>query len=458
MLESQTDSIINAAKIALNQSKSIGLEGSNVNIYLNKVFSTRFANSAIHQNFTDDEVKLEFTAINGQKKTVVSINSFDESEIIWAVKKASSIIKYLPNDPDFPGLLTESQKYPKLKLNDPNIKNITPSDIADIILGGFNSSHEVSSDVKTVSGNINLKDGFNYFLSSEGLEYIAPVTSILSTVNVMSDNGSNESRSNSSFGGRILKNLQFENEAVDVAEKSVLGLNAVAIDPEDYPVILDYQAAADQILWIGFSLSARNILEYYSFITDKLGEQLFSDSLTIINDPHDSAFIGAYIADNDGVASQKTTFIDQGVVKDFAHNRLTANKMGTKSNGCAFLMWGDPVPFPTAIKVNPGQKSREKLIEEMDDGLLITNLHYSNFIDPPRGTVTGMTKDGVFQVKNGEIVGAVKNMRFTDSIENIFAKTESSAEHRQVVSFWGPSLDVPAIKTDSLSFSSQTSH
>ena len=110
------------------------------------------------------------------------------------------------------------------------------------------------------------------------------------------------------------------------------------------------------------------------------------------------------------------------------------------------------------MKVTPGQKSREKLIEEMDKGLLISNLHYSNFIDPPRGTVTGMTKDGVFQVKNGEIVGAVKNMRFTDNVKSIFGKTESSAEHRQVVSFWGFSFDVPAIKTDSLSFSSQTSH
>ena len=458
MLEDKTDSIIDTAKFALNQSKSIGLEGSSVNVTLNKVFSTRFANSAIHQNFIDDEVKLEFTAISGQKKALVTINSFNEKDIIWAIQKTSKILKYLPNDPDFPGLLTESQPYPNLQLNDPQIRNITSADIADIIIGGFNSSHEVSSDVKTVSGNINLKDGLNYFLSSEGLEYETPVTTILSTVNVMSDNGSSESRSNSSFGGRILKNLHFEEESKDVAEKSVLGLNAVAIDPKVYPVILDYQAAADQILWIGLSLSARYILEYYSFLTDKLGEQLFSDSLTLINDPHDSNFLGSYIADSDGVASQKTTFIDQGVVKDFAHNRLTASKMGTRSNGCGNVLWGDSLPFPTAIKVNPGQKSREKLIEGMDDGLLISNLHYSNFIDPPRGTVTGMTKDGVFQVKNGEIVGAVKNMRFTDNITNIFSKTESSAEHRQVVTFWGLYFDVPAIKTDSLTFSSQTSH
>ena len=457
-MEANTDRIISAGKFALNQSKILGLEGSNINISLNKVYSTRFANSSIHQNFTDDEVKLEFTAIDGQKNALVTINSFDANEIIWAIKKAAKVIKLLPNDPDFPGLLLETQNYPKMKLDDPHIKNITPSDVADIIVGGINSSHEVSANVKTVSGNINLKDGYDYFVSSEGMEYLAPATTIFSTVNVMSNNGSNESRSNSSFGGRILKNLQFEKEAIDVAEKSVLGLDAVAIDPKVYPVILDYQAAADQILWIGLSLSARYILEYVSFLTDKLGEQLFSDNLTLVNDPLDSSFVGSYVADNDGIASQRTTFIDQGIVKDFAHNRLTANKMGTRSNGCGFMLYGDAVPLPTAIKVIPGQKSREKLIEEMDEGLLITNIHYSNFIDPTRGTVTGMTKDGVFQVKDGELIGAVKNMRFTDNIANIFANTEPSTDHRQVVTFWGFSFDVPAIKTDSFTFSSQTTH
>ena len=57
-MEANTDRIISAGKFALNQSKILGLEGSNINISLNKVYSTRFANSSIHQNFTDDEVKL----------------------------------------------------------------------------------------------------------------------------------------------------------------------------------------------------------------------------------------------------------------------------------------------------------------------------------------------------------------------------------------------------------------
>ncbi len=457
-METNTDRIISAGKFALKQAKILGLDGSNLNISMNKNYSTRFANSSIHQNFVDDEVKLEFTAIDSQKNALVTINSFEENEIIWAVKKATKVLKFLPNDPDFPGMLTDTQNYPKMTLNDPKIKDITPSEVADLIIGGINSSHEISTNVKTVSGNINLKNGYDYFVSSEGMEYLSPATTILSTVNVMSDNGANESRSNSSFGGRILNDLEFERETIDVTERSVLGLDAVAIEPKKYPVILDYQAAADQVLWIGMSLSARLVLEYVSFLTDKLGEQLFSKNLTLVNDPHDASFVGSYIADNDGVASQKTTFIDQGIVKDFAHNRLTANKMGTRSNGCGFMLWGDSIPLPTAIKVNPGQKSREKLIEEIDEGLLITNLHYSNFIDPSRGTVTGMTKDGVFQIKNGELVGAVKNMRFTDNIQSIFANTESSVDHRQVVTFWGFSFDVPAIKTDSFTFSSQTSH
>jgi len=68
-----------------------------------------------------------------------------------------------------------------------------------------------------------------------------------------------------------------------------------------------------------------------SFLRDKVGEQIFDDSMTMINDPLDTSSLTARALDMEGVASQKFTLIDQGVVRNFAHSRLTAHKMGTKS-------------------------------------------------------------------------------------------------------------------------------
>ena len=275
----------------------------------------------------------------------------------------------------------------------------------------------------------------------------------------MTDDGTGESRSNSSFGDRRFSNLLFEEEAIKVAERSVLGLNAREIESNKaYPVILDFQAVADQMFGISEAMSGRMVIDKRSFLRDKVGEQVFSDSLTLINDPHDSASLAARPFDAEGVATKKYTLINKGVVENFAHDRLSARKMGTKSNGCAMIIWGESLPMPIAAKIIPGQKSRQQLIEEMDNGLLVTNLHYTNFIDVSRGTETGMTKDGLFIIKNGEIVGSAHNMRFTDSLPQMFSNAEISREVLQVVTFFGMSQAAPTIRLDSMNFSSKTTH
>ncbi|MFX1512156.1 MAG: TldD/PmbA family protein [Promethearchaeota archaeon] len=453
-----SDKLYEMASVALKQAKNAGMDGSFINGSLNRVFSTRFANSAIHQNFVDFETNFEISVIKGQKRVGVSTNALEESNISWAVERAVKMIKYLPDDPEFPGVLTESQQYPKLQLNDPNAQNLAASDIADKVISGINAGHEYSSKIQTVSGNLNLIDGTMLFMSSEGLEYIAPVTEITSTVNVMSDDGSGESRSNSTFGERRFSELPFESEATEVANRSVMGLNAREIDAKEYPVILDFQAVADQVFFFGYALSAKMILDQLSFLRDKVGRQVFAESLTMINDPHDSTFLAARALDMEGVASQKYTLIDHGVVKNLAHSRLTAKKLKTRSNGCGFVFFGNSFPFPFAAKIEAGQKSRQQLIEEMDNGLLVTNFHYTNFVDMPRGTETGMTKDGLFIIKNGEIVGSAKNMRFTDSIPNMFSNVELSKETLQAVTMYGIGFTVPTMKIDSLNFSSKTTH
>ncbi|MFX1534548.1 MAG: TldD/PmbA family protein [Promethearchaeota archaeon] len=453
-MEIDTDKLLEMANFAINRAKKAGMDGAFVNAGLNQAFSTRFANSAIHQNFVDFRTSFEITVIKGQKRVGVSTNSLEERDITWAVDRAIKMVVFLPDDPEFPGILTEPQNYPKLQLNDPKAKNLTSSDVVDKIIGGINTGHEFSPKVQTVSGNLNLRDGFELFLSSEGLENLSPVTEITSTINIMADDGKGESRSNSNFGGRRFSELPFENEANEVAQRAILGLNAQKIEPKAYDAILDYQAVADQTFFLGYALSAKMVLDQVSFLKDKVGEQVFADSLTLINDPHDPSFLGARPLDMEGVATQKYTLINQGVIENFAHSRLTASKMGTKTNGCGLIFLGSSFAFPFAAKIKAGQLKRQKMIDEMDDGLLITNLHYTNFIDMSRGTETGMTKDGVFIIRNGEIVGAARDMRFTDSIPRLFSTAKPSHELQQIVNWFGLGFAIPAIQVNEMNFTS----
>lgn len=456
-MEYEVEKLIEAARFAINRAVQNGADGAYVNGRQNKVYSTRVANSAIHQNFTDFSTHLSITIIKGKKNVGVDVNTLDPTEIAKSVDYGTKVVGLLPDDPDFPGLLTEPQQYKSLKLNDPAIANLSADDVADKIIAGINAGHEYSKKVKTVSGNLNFSDGVSIFLSSEGLENITPETNMTSTINVMAEENGEESRSNSDFGHRIFKLLPIESEAQAVAERSVLGLNSQKIDVKAYPAILDFQAAATPTIFTGFALSARSILDQQSFLIDKIGEQVFSENMTVVNDPHDSQFLSAAALDSEGVATQKYSLIENGVVQSYAHSRLSASRMGVQSNGCGFTFYGRSMSFPFAMKVAAGTQTKEQLIAEMDNGLLITNFHYSNYVDPIRAVLTGMTKDGLFIIKNGEIVGSAKNMRFTDSITNMFADAQFSKEKFQTVPF-GLGLEVPAIKINSLNFSSATDH
>ncbi|MHA2075612.1 MAG: metallopeptidase TldD-related protein, partial [Candidatus Hodarchaeales archaeon] len=293
-MEYLSERLVEVTEDAIKQAKTVGVDSSYINARLSNVFSVRWANSAIHQHFKDFETRFSITVIIGLKRATVTINSLEE--INWAVQQAARLVRHLPDDPDFPELL-EHQKYPDLKLHDPETKNLTSFDIVDKVVSGINTGHEYSSKVKTVSGNMNYKDGTTLFVSSEGLEYLAPITGITTTMNIMAEDGSIESRSNSSFGGRNFSKLPFESETQEVAKRAVAGLKSTEIEAKTYPVILDYQAAADQMYFIGEALSAQMILDQKSFLKDKMGEKVFSENFTLKNDPHDPVFLGSQALD-----------------------------------------------------------------------------------------------------------------------------------------------------------------
>ena len=82
------------AQFVNQKSKHAGMDGSFVNARLNQVFSTRFANSAIHQNFTDFEANLQICLIHGKKRITLTTNSMKEARVAEAVDKRRVLVTH----------------------------------------------------------------------------------------------------------------------------------------------------------------------------------------------------------------------------------------------------------------------------------------------------------------------------------------------------------------------------
>jgi predicted Zn-dependent protease len=106
-----------------------------------------------------------------------------------------------------------------------------------------------------------------------------------------------------------------------------------------------------------------------------------------------------------GLPIKETTWTDRGVLHELIRNRGHAMRTGT-----------EPTPPPdNLIMDGGGTASLSEMIASTKRGLLLTCLWYIREVDPERLLLTGLTRDGVYLIEDGAVVGAVNNFRFNES-------------------------------------------
>jgi predicted Zn-dependent protease len=104
-----------------------------------------------------------------------------------------------------------------------------------------------------------------------------------------------------------------------------------------------------------------------------------------------------------------------------------------------------------------GSTPRADLVAGLSRGLLVTRFHYTNPVHAKLAVITGMTRDGTFLVEGGEIVGPVRNLRFTQSYLDALAGVEAVASERRLLkSGFAGGVLVPALRIGSWRFTGRT--
>jgi predicted Zn-dependent protease len=209
---------------------------------------------------------------------------------------------------------------------------------------------------------------------------------------------------------------------------------AIELPPGRYDTVLPPSAVADFLISYLWSSDARSAAEGRSVFSrpgggTRLGETLTSVPLTLLSDP---AFPGlesagrvltgssspmASVFDN-GLPAVPATWLDRGTVAALPTTRHTARLTGL------------PVVPPAdnlVLRADGGTGSTQDLVSGVESGLLLTCLWYIREVDPPTLLLTGLTRDGVYVIENGEVVGATTNFRFNESPVDLLARVEATA-------------------------------
>jgi PmbA protein len=414
---------------------------------------TRYANSYIHQNVNEDNAQILFRAVNGQKIGVASTNSLVTADLKATLKNAVEISRYQKDNKHFPGL-PGPESYAEIATHFGPTADFSPKDRAKEVKKVFVRANRRKF---TAAGAFATGEGEIAVFNTRGVRCYQPVTSASINIIAMSDTSSGYA----SGLARKVEDIDVAGLAEVAVEKAFLAKKPKPIEAGDYEVILEPSAVAALFEWIniiGFGSKAFN--DKTSFLSDKIGQKVMSDVITIYDDANDTSAI-AMPFDFEGVCKKRVAFVENGVGKGVVFDRLSGQKAGMPSTGHALTanQHGEGA-ISFNMFINPGDKSREEMIASVKKGILVTRFHYINgFIDTPKAVLTGMTRDGTYLIEDGQIKSGIKNLRFTDSILRCFSTVKGISGDRQLISSWWDSIGciaAPTVHLGSFKFTGTT--
>ncbi|HMA47046.1 MAG TPA: metallopeptidase TldD-related protein [Frankiaceae bacterium] len=233
-----------------------------------------------------------------------------------------------------------------------------------------------------------------------------------------------------------------------------------------YETLLPPSAVADLLVYVYWSAAGRDAAEGRTVFSKpgggtRVGEALGPAGLSMVSDPAEpglstspfavagSSSATTSVFDN-GLPLHRTAWIEDGRLAALVQTRASAAKTGS------------PVtPYvDNLILDGGGAASQDDMGAATGRGLLLTCLWYIREVDPQTLLLTGLTRDGVFLVENGEVTGAVNNFRFNESPVDLLARTsEGGRTERTLPREWNdwftrtamPTLRVPDFNMSSVS-------
>lgn len=396
---------------------------------------TRYANSEIHQNVSQLNARVAVRVALGRAVARIFTNSLDVGELRRTIEEAVRLARLQAPNPRFQPLPTPDLGYPR--------EAEPPRSFFDATAG-----QSAWSRAEAVGRIIDAA-------ASEGYAAFGAYRSSASELAVASTTGI---RSYASFTTAYLKALvegpggtgfadAYDRDAAhidpaEVARQAVAKCRAnhsqAEIDPGDYEAVFEPNAVADMVRFPAvWGMGARAVLDGQSFMSGRLSERVAGEAVTIWDDPNDRRCLPLAI-DFEGLPATRVDIITEGVAQGPVYDAQTAQEAGAKSTGHASTPFTDYPPRPTAdhIVMPTGASTLDEMIGNVKYGVWVTRFHYTHCPDPKRVIATGTTRDGTFLVRDGEVVGALKNLRLEMGVLDLLSYLQEAGEGKLCQDWW----------------------
>jgi predicted Zn-dependent protease len=428
---------------ALNMAKADAVE---VSFEGGERSATRWANSSITVNLVQYDQQLTINIRHGQKQGSASSREFDDESLKAMVDEAQEAAQKARDNPNLTPLVKGPQEYIPVDAVQQRTADFGPGERAAWVKQSVDICEK-----KGVLGAGYIPKAYQTtcLANSEGLfaYYQSAEVGFILTCRMASGSGSGWA---GITGAKDISQIDVQ-ELTDIASgKAVKSQKPRAIEPGRYTTIIEPRPMARLLSTMmgafnaaggggGFGGGGGGGFNFGGvgrpFIgpdgTPKIGQKLFSDSFTLKSDVGNAVLRQTPIL-TDGSPAKPVTWVEKGVLKNLYYDPATARRQKVTPS---------PATPNMSLVVEGTNMAVEDMIKSTKRGLLVSFFWYLRPVDTLTLLNTGMTRDGLFLIENGEIAGPVQNFRWNMSPLVAFANI--SAVGKSVPIHTGEAYDGP---------------
>jgi PmbA protein len=350
------------------------------------------------------------TVYFGQRKGYASTSDLSSQALKDTVEAACNIAKYTAEDP-YCGLADAERmatEFPDLSLHHPWAIDVEQA----LALASRCEAAALAVDARisnSEGASIYSQSGAFAYANSHGFVGGYPSSRHSISCSVIAESNNQMQRDYWYSSARDAQDLESPEQVGEIAgSRTVKRLDARAIKTGQYPVLFEAPLASGLIGTLLSAISGGNLYRKSSFLLDSLGQTIASPLLHIDEDPFIRKGAGSSPFDNEGVACQQRTLVENGVLQGYLLGSYSARKLGMQSTGNAGGAHN--------ILVRSTGQSLQQLLQTLDTGLLVTELlgHGMNMItgDYSRGAAG-------YWVEKGVIVHPVEEITIASNMQEM---------------------------------------
>jgi PmbA protein len=219
--------------------------------------------------------------------------------------------------------------------------------------------------------------------------------------------------------GRRLEDLDVAEAAGDAVDRATRMLGSRPAPSRRLTVLLDPHVTASFLGVIGATLNGGAVLKGRSLFAGRVGEEVASPLLTLVDDPTDTDSLGAAAFDAEGLASRRNALVEAGVLQAFLYDTWSARRAGTASTASAVRSYATtPGAGARALAIAPGTLGEEELLARVGDGLLVQGV---SGLHSGVNTVSGDFSVGAegLVIRGGEVAEPVREVTIASTLQRM---------------------------------------